>query len=227
LLGAVFAVGALGLLMTFSRAAQIGLIAGVLVVLALLAYRRHWPALRIWLAAALAAAVLCAAFVKPYSPYLGSRVNPTAELPGSTEARALSERSALARLTNDIFVGRPLTGVGIGALPVAMHSEQPDFRYNYQPAHFVLLDVAAETGILGAFFYGSLLVTPWLLLWWRRQRLSVELIGISGALLAVGVVGLLDYYTWSIAPGRIWAWVVLGLWVGAYARSLRGSETDA
>jgi O-antigen ligase len=109
----------------------------------------------------------------------------------------------------------------MGALPLALREEFPQFGFDYQPAHFVLLDAAAETGILGAFFYGALLVTPWALLFLRRGGLTPELIGLSGALLALTLVGFFDYYTWSRASGQVWAWVVLGLWVGAYSRSAR------
>ena len=138
---------------------------------------------------------------------------------GSTEERALSERQALARNTNDIFVDHPLTGVGAGVLPTAMKDAFPDFEYHFSPAHVVILVVAAETGILGAFAYGVLMLAPWLLLWLRRHHLTPELIGVSGAVLALTVIGLFDYYTWSLTAGRIWFWLVLGLWVVAYRRS--------
>ena len=103
---------------------------------------------------------------------------------GSTEERALSEREALARNTNEIFVDNPLTGVGAGVLPEAMKEAFPDFVYHYSPAHVVILVVAAETGILGAFAYGVLMLAPFVLLWVRRRRLTPELIGVSGALVA-------------------------------------------
>jgi hypothetical protein len=74
--------------------------------------------------------------------------------------------------------------------------------------------------------YAALIAVPFFLLWWRRRELTPELIGASGALLAVTIIGLLDYYTWSLAPGRIWFWLVLGLWVGAYLRR-REAPADA
>ncbi len=72
--------------------------------------------------------------------------------------------------------------------------------------------------------YGALIGLPFLLLWWRRRELSPTLIAASGALLAVTVLGLFDYYTWSLVPGRIWFWLVLGFWAGAY---LRRNEASA
>ena len=47
------------------------------------------------------------------------------------------------------------------------------------------------------------------------------LIGVSGALLAVTLIGLFDYYTWLLAPGRLWQWLAWGLWGSVY-RNTRG-----
>ena len=140
--------------------------------------------------------------------------------------RSLSEREALVKLTNEVFVGRPLLGVGAGALPSALKDRSPDFGYDYQPAHFALLTVSAETGIVGGMAYGALIVVPFFLVWWRRKELTPFLTAATGALLAVTVLGLLDYYTWSLIPGRIWFWTVLGLWAAAYVRR-REAEPNA
>jgi O-Antigen ligase len=217
---AVFGLGVAAVLVTFSRSAALGLAAGVAFVLITLLARRDWRGLSVWLTACLAALLIAAPLLKPYSAYLGGRVNPTAQPVGSPEERALSEREALARVTNDIFVDHALAGVGAGVLPTAMRDAYPDFGYDYAPAHTVILVVAAETGLFGAFAYGTLMLTPWLLIWLRRKRLTPELIGVSGAFLALEVVGLLDYYTWSLTAGRIWFWLVLGLWVVAYRRAV-------
>ncbi|HEY7269214.1 MAG TPA: O-antigen ligase family protein [Dehalococcoidia bacterium] len=218
LCGAVFAIGATALFLTFSRAAEVAFAGGLLCVFALLALRRDWSRATLWAGTCVAAVIIAGVFVKPYWPYLTARLNPEAQQAGSPEQRSLSERGALAKNTNTIFVNHPITGVGFGALPQAMRDEFPDFGYNFQPAHFALLVAAAETGLVGAMAYGALLVSPWVLLWFRRRRLTPEIIGVSGALLAVGLIGLFDYYPWSLAPGQVWAWLVLGLWVAAYGR---------
>jgi hypothetical protein len=216
----VFGLGVVGLLLTFSRAGALALVAGVAVVIAMLLAKRDWPEARRWIVACSAALLIAVPLLKPYAPYLSPRVNPVAQQAESTEGRALSERDALVRNTNEIFVDHPLTGVGVSALPTAMLDAFPGFRYNYAPAHLVLLVVAAETGLFGAIAYGVLMVCPWLMLWFHRERLTRELIGVSGALMAITVVGLFDYYTWSLTAGRIWFWLVLALWAGAYRRAL-------
>jgi O-antigen ligase len=224
LLVVVFALGAVALLLSFSRAAIVGLIAGGALAIALLALRREWDHLALWLTATTAAAVVVAAFIAPYAPYLAARVDPSSEPAGSTEQRSLDERSALAEKTNELFVANPVFGVGAGVTAVAMLEEFPDFTYNHQPAHTVLLDVAAETGVLGAVSYSLLLIGPFVLLVWRRRWLTPELIGVSGALLTLHVLGLFDYYTWLFAAGRIWFWLVLALWVVAYRAATMKEE---
>jgi hypothetical protein len=224
LLSAVFSIGALVVLVSFSRAAWISFGAGLALVFALLAYQRNFLQLNLLASACIAALLIGAAFVQPYAPYLEARANPGAAEVGSTEERSISEREALAQKANEIFVSRPVAGVGVGTLSVAMFEKFPDFGYFYQPAHFVLLDVAAETGLLGAFFYAWLLIAPWVLLWWRRRQLTVELIAVSGALLTLSATGLFDYYTWGFASGQIWWGLVLGLWLCAYRRVARSAD---
>lgn len=226
LLTALFALGVVALLLSFSRSAMVGFAAGAAMIFFLLAYRRDWSSFGAWLGACLASGLILAAFLAPYAPYLWARASAGAALEGSTEARSLNEREALAKVSNEIFIDNPVTGAGMGALPLAMREAFPEFGFDYQPAHTVLLTAAAETGLPGAFFYGVLLVTPWVLLWYRRRQLTPELIGVSGALLALSIVGLFDYYTWSRAPGQAWLWITLGLWCGAYARALK-ADADA
>lgn len=226
-LAVVFALGCAALLLTFSRTGALALGFGLLLVLGLFAYRRDWRSAGAWAAVALGGAIICLALIKPYGDELRQRgVVLDASEVSSTEQRSLSEREALVKVSNDVFVGRPLLGVGAGTLPKALKDGWPDFAYDYQPAHFALLTVAAETGIVGGMMYGALIVVPFVLLWWRRRELTPELIAASGALLAVTVIGLFDYYTWSLAPGRIWFWLVLGLWTGAYMRR-REAPADA
>ncbi|HEU0073883.1 MAG TPA: O-antigen ligase family protein [Dehalococcoidia bacterium] len=218
-LAVVFALGCAALLLTFSRAGVLALGFALLLALGLFAYRRDWRNAGAWAAVALGGVIICLALVKPYGDELWQRgvVLDPSEV-SSTEQRSLSEREALVKVSNDVFVARPLLGVGAGTLPKALKDGWPDFAYDYQPAHFALLTVAAETGIVGGMTYGALMVVPFVLLWWRRRELTPELIGVSGALLAVTLIGLFDYYTWSLAPGRIWFWLVLGLWAAAYMR---------
>jgi predicted ferric reductase len=161
---------------------------------------------------------LAVPFLAGYGRFVAVRadvVNPTV----ATEEMSTGERSILIGAAVDVAASHPLVGTGLGTLPVAVRSARPGLTFDLQPAPIVILDVAAEVGLVGAACYGVVLVAPWLALWFGRRRWTPELVAASASLAALTLVGLFDYYTWTFAPGRIWAWLVIGLWAGVYSRS--------
>jgi hypothetical protein len=110
-------------------------------------------------------------------------------------------------------------GVGNGALPLAMYKLDDQFQkeYYYQPAHFVLLDAAAELGLLGGMFWMWLLVTPVIALWFLRRKFVANpwMAAAAAALLVITIIGFYDYYPWLSVPGRLWQWSAWGLFAGA------------
>jgi O-antigen ligase len=156
-----------------------------------------------------------APFLLHFSNVVQTRLNRDGSFTALTpEAQSLGSRFLLNNAANQLFADDPLTGVGVGAFPVALRQRYPEFPIDYQPAHFVLLDVAAETGIFGALFYTLAATLPWIALWINRRKIAFTptFIAASGLLLAVTIVGFLDYYTWLLVPGRIWQWLAWGLW---------------
>jgi O-antigen ligase len=141
------------------------------------------------------------------------------------ENRAIAERNTLNAATIGIFAAHPILGVGLGTVPLAMRAAYPSFPFDYQPAHFVLLDVAAETGFVGALIYLAAMLSPWIALWLNRRRINFTpaLVGISGVLVAVTIVGFFDYYTWLLVPGRLWQWLAWGLWGAVYTSPILGA----
>ena len=214
----VLVAGLCALVLTFSRAAWLALAAGLLVAPALQAYRRDWRAARRWAGAGLAGATLAGLMALPFAPYLGARVsigNATAD----TEIMSTGERAILIGATGALVAAHPLGGTGLATLPLAISRANPGLTFDDQPASVVVLDVAAELGVFAALCYGSMLFAPMVALWRLRGRWTPSLIAASAALVASGVVGLFDYYTWTFAAGRIWAWLLLGLWAGMYAKA--------
>jgi hypothetical protein len=221
----LFGLSALALLLTFSRAAWLALGAGTALTIALLVATRQARAVTNWLALIAAAVIFVAPFAWQNAGYLDARLNPNEPSMFTGENRAVVERNSLNTATLAIFQAHPLLGTGLGTVPFAIRAAYPSFPFDYQPAHIVLLNVAAETGIVGALFYFAALLAPWLALWLNRRRLrwSPALIGISGVLLAVTLVGFFDYYTWLLVPGRLWQWLIWGLWSAAFSNSLSGA----
>ena len=221
---AAVALGTGGLLVTFSRGAWLGLGAGlvasliVLGVAAICRDRRQWLAIG-GLALAVGAA---GGWLLRDEIAIRSGLAPTEP---ASEARSIDERLAQIDLGWRVVLERPVTGTGLGGAPVEMQRLDPTFPYAYYPPHLVPLVATAELGLGGGLAVLALLVGPWILLLRSRGRWKRELAAASGALLAVTVVGLLDYYPWVGGPGRTLFWVVLALWVGTWLRA--GSVDDA
>lgn len=223
---AVFALGAIALLLTFSRAAYLSMAVGTLFV-AIVLWRTMQPeSLRHFLLLIVIALFAVLPIALQNVRFLGVRINPQSSLQIADDVRSVAERAALNETANQVFANNPLAGVGIGALPQAVRQYHPTFDFYYQPAHIALLDAAAETGIFGALFYFALMVAPWLALASNRTQLTwtPHLLGISAILLAVTLVGFFDYYTWLLVPGRLWQGTIWGLWGIAYREAFTQSN---
>lgn len=138
----------------------------------------------------------------------------------ASEERALVDRQFLNQVAVNIISENPQFGIGLSVFPIELREKFEEFPINYQPVHVVLLDIAAETGILNAINYLILVFAPWLaLLYYRGDlRLDPPLIGVSGALIAITIVGFFDYYPWMLAPGRGWQWLIWGLWGATFQK---------
>jgi O-antigen ligase len=224
----ILGVGGLALLYTFSRSAWIALAGGGLLAAVLFFRTGQREIGRQWLLSGLGILLFLVPFLINLAPSLGIRLGFDGSLTQvATEEQSIGERKLLNETANQLFENRPLTGVGLGAFAIAQRAEFSNFPVDYQPAHLVLLDVAAESGIFGALFYVGLLLAPWLALWLRRRQLhySAALVGSSALLLAVSLIGLFDYYTWLLVPGRLWCWLAWALWAASYrSASFGGSE---
>ena len=220
----VFALGVVVLFLTFSRSGWIAYAVGVAVAVAMLAVMRDRPAVRRLLLAAAASLLVCAPLVVAFAPSIAARINIAG--PIAAETRSIEERVALAQGAIRIFLERPVLGVGLGNLPEAMRVPEPGFDPG-QAAHVVLLDVAAETGAVGAACYLTLIVAPWFALVRARSRWTPALAAASGVLAAVTTVGFLDHYTWTTPAGLIWVAIALGLWAAAYRESMSGTVDRA
>ena len=218
----VFALGTAALLVTFSRGAWFGFAAGMVVMVGMFALQRDRVALSRLAVACVAGLIVAAPFVAPYRDVLQARTDASGQ--SAKDLRAVSEREAVSDATTHLVVAHPVLGVGIGTLPLAVKEIRPSFAFHYEPASIVLLDVTAETGLVGGAAYIVVLVAPWLALARHRRQWTGELAVASGALAALTVVGLFDYYSWTYSAGRIWAWLVLGLWAAMYRAAVAGGH---
>jgi O-antigen ligase len=210
------------LLLTFSRAAWIGALVGVLVVLTLLLWAQHrgqWSPDRSTIALLIVVlVVLSLLFVVSNWPLLQPRLGLVTQ---GTEIRSIEARTLQVPAALELIQMRPALGVGLGNYPIALYRLARDMvaAYpTYQPVYNVPLLVTAELGILGGLLWVSLVSLPWLKLWLRRRQVGITpwWAGVSGALLALTVTSLFDYYVWASHQGWLMLGLVLGLWARAW-----------
>lgn len=219
LLLGIIQIGLTALLLSFSRSAWLGLAAGSTVMFAWLVTRRRKENLKDMAVLGVVSLLIMAPLLWQNATYLGIRLGANQSFTDPTpENQALNERVILDRMAISIFQLHPGTGTGLGTFPIALSQFKPDYPFNLQPPHFVFLDVIAETGALGGLFYLLLEFLPWVFLLKnvRRFTFSIDLIAISAALLAISVISLFDYYPWMLDPGRLWQWLLWGLWGSAW-----------
>jgi O-antigen ligase len=208
---ALFAFGIAVIGLTFSRAAWLGLIALALV---LLWKSRFLETRRLY---ALVIAGVCAAVVVlyPLREFVFTRVSNS---PVRTEQISISGRLWLTEQALDMIRARPLTGVGAGAFVLQL-ARQAEEGPSIEPVHDLPLLIFSELGLPGLVVMIGLLVSivPALV---KAVRPSEILIG--AALTGLAVTSLFDHNLWSLAPGRILLFMVLGLWAGQ-AKQLRSS----
>jgi O-antigen ligase len=207
----------LALLLTYSRSAWLAFLAGAVFLVGVEATLHHWLSIKplVWLA--LVCGLVLAPFILVNLPLFGIRLDVNQSfMTIPAEEQSIGERALLVESANHIFANHALTGIGLGASPVAMKDVYPSFPVDYQPPHLTLLDAALETGIYGATFYFLLLVLPWIVLLRHRDLLTrPDVMTAAAVLLAVTIVGFFDYYTWLLVPGRLWQWLAWGLLAAA------------
>lgn len=207
-----------GLLVTLSRGAAIGLAVGLVAWIGIYGWRMILADRRRW--AVIGGLALAVAVIGGWQ-LRGELAVRTWLVPEqtSTEVGSVMERLAQIELGWRVLMERPLTGVGMTAVPIEMARLDPTFAFQYYPPHLIPLMIAAEVGVGGGLAFLALVGAPWILLLRSRARWNRDLAAVSGALVVLIVGGLVDDYPWVGGPGRTLLWFILGLWAGTYLRS--------
>ena len=189
---ASFATMFAGLIMSWSRGALLGALAGLALVLLALA-RRAWP---LFLALGLAAVVLAPLWSPLIPGDYFARLDDTTAYLGQDLALveiddanfAVIERLAHWEAAWRMFSRSPWIGVGVGQYPVVYPSVSlARWQDPLGHAHNYYLHMLAEAGILGLLAYLSLLITALSLAW--RQARHAEGWSRVLALAALGMLG--------------------------------------
>lgn len=231
LLGSL-AIGLGTLLVTFSRAAWLGLAVGGLILLGLLWWssKARRPSTQLVKSALAPLAGLGLAVVVIFGavnwPLIRPRLGLTSE---GVEIRSVGERVMLNDAALVLIRARPWLGVGLGDFPVALLRLAPEtvsYYSSFTPVHIVLLLATAELGFLGGLLWLALIGSPWVALWLRRKqvRMTPWWAGLSAAIAALTVVSFFDHYPWSFQQGRLILCLVWGLWAREWTINRAGEE---
>lgn len=190
-----------GLFFSFSRGAWIAVLAGIIVLGAVLLHKHRihlYPLLKQISIALVFVVLLLAVFY----PIALARFNSGNRL----ETRSISERvgqygDAMA------FIGasNPLFGIGPGAYTLALWEKYPKLQaWQYQPVHNIYLLMLAEWGLAGA----VLLIFLFGYLW---EKIIAKSLWLAPVAATVVMAGVFDHWLVSMYTGIIFLWVIIGL----------------
>jgi O-antigen ligase len=222
----VFVGGLWALLLTFSRAAWIGLAVGLSVLLPFAwrlfpAGRGWWSAVRVRGLLLMGVMVVAGGvFLLLYRPFLAARAGVGAE---SVELRSTADRAVYEQIAFDAIQQSPLLGVGIGnyAWVAARDLAKTTFDLEGQPVHHVLLGVWAELGLVGLVLVCAALTFGVEAALRALRHVPPDEAAARAALLAgvfaLMVVGMFDHYPGTLLPFQ-------ALWWGLLAAAARGTD---
>jgi hypothetical protein len=191
------------LVLSFSRSAWLGMVALVAVV------SLNWKRLRLkqLILPAVSSLVTLGVLLIWLSPLFLTRV---VDSQVQTEQVSTYTRLWLVQQTLDLIRTRPLLGSGAGTYSIALAGQVAPI-YQIEPVHDIPLLVTGELGPAGLILLGGLVFVVARAVRGAHTGPAVVLSGLTGGLL---VISLLDHYFWTLAPGRLAFFTVLGLWAG-------------
>jgi O-antigen ligase len=155
----IFLAGLWALLLTFSRAALLGLGVGAFAILPHLWRLRGRAGMAQLVVTGILAAVVVGMFVAVYWPFVFARAGGSGG--ESIEMRSVSDRAVYNTLAIHAIHESPVLGVGIGNFPwiASYYLAQTNFDLDGQPAHHVMLSAWAELGLVGLGLTAIMLTT--------------------------------------------------------------------
>ncbi|MDP3901472.1 MAG: O-antigen ligase family protein [bacterium] len=211
LVGGFFVV-ILGLILTFSRSAW------VIGLFSTMAFSIYWLVLKVSRRPAmflvLALLTISSLLLVIFNSYIFPRAHISASEP------AVVYRLEYNKLGMDLIKNN-LLGVGIGNQVLYSVREGVyqkfgmDQVWQWQPIHNIYLLIASEVGIVGFLFF--MVFIGYLIFDLRRLSFNPSHPTMLIMLMALLIFGLVDHFLWTLQPGKLMLWLVVGM---AIARSV-------
>lgn len=212
-----FAVGMVGLILTFSRGAWVAL-AVSLGVMSFWGWRRGWFRARV--PVAIAAAVLLIAL--PLAGAIGSRLN-------RNDAGAAHTRVPLMKIAANVIEDHPILGVGANNFAVVLpdyagYKYSGEFLYVVHNTYLAIWSQAGFTALLAfLWFLGATLRRARSLAWSRDPFLSPVAVGLGAAVIGHMAHMLVDIFQGR--PNLELLWLIAALLVAMSTMTRAGAET--
>lgn len=180
----------IGLILTFSKSAILGLIiASLYLAYKKMFYVEHFKR-KILMVLAILVLILLIAKPDFYSLF----------------QKSLEERLVYLNVLCGTFITDPIAGLGNGQFVLEMQKYIPQKleTWQFQPVHNVFLLILSELGLVGLILF----------LWFLWKLLKIKSPYFKSILLAFIFIMLFDHYLWDIQQGQILLWLTFGLIVG-------------
>lgn len=197
--------GIAALLLTFSRAAWLGIAAGGLVGGLLLL--RHLRRREVWFPVGLTVmlvGIVGLIWFSAYRPFVLAR---TGEGQESVELRSVADRLVFTDFALRSIRERPILGVGMGNFPwrTSYYLVNTFYDLRGDNVHHVYLSAWAELGTVGlVLYFGASICGVIAVL--RHRPFTPMRVGLFAVFVALAVVGWFDHYPWTLLHFQVAWW---------------------
>jgi O-antigen ligase len=187
----------MGLFLSFSRSAWLAVALALPLVVGALIWQRVQMRRR-YLIISVLVIVLLLAFVLLQFDQLRGRLS---LITSPSERASWSGRGELIVTSLRAIMARPWTGLGAGNFPLA--ASIASIEEVPHPVHNIPLLMASEIGILGGIIWLCLWLLPGLTLLSSGTKKELWSLVLVASWLAIGIIGLWDFYPWGLESGRL------------------------
>lgn len=207
-----------GLLFSFSRSAILAVAAGFLWMVISAYGSQAAPTFRNIL---IPSFIIIAVTFSVLGYLYGEPLRTRASADGRLENQSFSSRELLFSDATSLFVRHPLTGVGVGQMPLAVAREVDPGRawWTYEYVHNVPFLAAVETGIAGLAAWLAFAGYTLVIIWRRLKHKTLASTGVTvyaASFIAILTASMFDHFLWSSWFGQLLFWMVAGLLHASY-----------
>ena len=115
----------------------------------------------------------------------------------ANQNQSIYERRNLIKATIDLIASNRFVGEGLGnsTAQISKNIVAASGLYAFQPVHNIYLVILSDTGIIGLFFFLTLLITAT----FTSNKIKIVSLGI----MSISLLGLFDHYLFSIQQTQI------------------------